>query len=151
MSEIELSQKDDQLFCQYRLYVQMADKISERRQNANKFYIAMISSIFLFISVMINYGDSGEYLYYSIPFISGVGIAICTIWISNIESYRVLNRAKFRIIHELEESLPFPCYTKEQELLTKDNYVQLSRVEKVIPFIFIILFGFLIIFMMLIL
>ena len=42
----ETSLSDSYLFEQYKLYVNMANDISNRRESTNKFYISIISAIF---------------------------------------------------------------------------------------------------------
>jgi len=73
-------------------------------------------------------------------FASLLGLLLCGIWYMNIESYRQLNRGKFKIIHEMEEKLPFQCYKEEWKVLGEgrdySRYRQLTVVEKKVPLIF---------------
>ncbi len=68
-----------------------------------------------------------------------LGILVCAVWWSNVSSFQQLNRAKFQVIHELEQRLPFPCYDKEWELLgqgaDRRKYLQLTRIEKALPLV----------------
>ena len=73
-----------------------------------------------------------------------VGIAICYCWFQIISSYRQLNRAKFKVIHEVERKLPIALFETEWEVLgkgkDKTKYVPISLVERKIPVIFIVLY-----------
>jgi hypothetical protein len=136
---------NEHLLEQYKLYVEMADRISERRMQTNRFYISLLSGLLALLSILV----SGDKFNQTVIFIivSLLGIALCILWHINIRSYRQLNSGKFKVIHEIEQYLPFPCYDKEWELLgegeEKSKYLQLTRVEKYIPFILSIPYIFL--------
>jgi len=129
---------------QYKLYVEMADRISIRRENTNRLYIALLSALLAFfsltlrlnISIFVDLRATNSILFLSV---SVLGIALCFLWYINIRSYRQLNTGKFKIILEMEKYLPFPCYGKEWEILGEGKesrkYLQLTRVEKYIPII----------------
>ncbi len=141
----------EQLLEQYKLYVEMADRTSERRMRTNEFYISLLSVLLALLSILVslsnicsvsissisNIGNPNQTLIFVI--VSLLGIVLCALWHINIRSYRQLNSGKFKIIHEMEQNLPFPCYRKEWEILgegrEKDKYLQLTRVEKYIPLI----------------
>lgn len=118
------------LFEQYKLYVEMANEISNRRDNANKFYLTLIS-LFITIFSIINSitHDSSIFI---IPLI--IIIIICCIWAKTIDSYSTLNIGKFNIINEIEKKLPAKGFTIEWELLIKVySYNKLTIVEKWVP------------------
>ncbi len=128
---------NDHLLEQYKLYVEMADKISERRMQTNKFYISILSALLALLSILISKDSFNQTLTFAI--VSLLGITLSILWYINIKSYRQLNSGKFKIIHEMEQNLPFPCYDREWQILgegkEKNKYLQLTRVEKYIPLI----------------
>jgi|Deesub1362A_J573_1020465.scaffolds.fasta_scaffold04659_7 hypothetical protein len=136
---------NEHLLEQYKLYVEMADRISERRMQTNKFYISLLSGLLALLSILVSVGKLNQTLIFVI--VSLLGIALCILWHINIRSYRQLNSGKFKVIHEMEQNLPFPCYDKEWEILgevkEKSKYLQLTRVEKYIPLILSIPYIFL--------
>jgi len=73
------------------------------------------------------------------------GVAFCYAWKLLIDSYRSLNSAKFRVIHQLEQNLPFAAYDEEWIQLKqgRDSKVHspLSQREAMVPWIFIVLHG----------
>ena len=123
---------------EYKLYVEMADRISSRRAQTNKFYISILSGILAFISITLEKEFLSGYQNLTILAISLLGIGFNVLWYINIQSYRQLNSGKFKVIHEMEQQLPFPCYDREWSLLGegKDSkkYYQLTRVEKYVPY-----------------
>ena len=125
---------------QYKLYVEMADRISQRRDQSNRFYSALLTGLLAVISVVARLSDwqaSGALLSVVLISVGLAGLAVCAIWFTSIRSYKQLNSGKFRIIHEVEEQLPFPLYKKEWDYLRpsagKKKYFQLTRIEQFIP------------------
>jgi len=129
---------------QYKLYVEMADRISARRVQMNSFYISLISGLLALFSIFgnkkifSNFQD-GRLQNIVVLLIGLVGITLCFVWYSNIRSYRQINSVKFKVIHEIEKHMPFPAYEREWEILKKDKeykrYIEQTVVEKYIPFI----------------
>jgi len=127
---------------QYRIYLHIFNNLSDRRQKANEFFLGLNTAIM----AIMGYIESKEVVHISAIFIlvPFVGIAICYCWYEMILSFRQLNRAKFQVIHTLEKKLPISLFGTEWELLGKGQddkkYIPLSRIEKKIPIIFIILY-----------
>ncbi len=128
--------KDNQaLLEQYKGLTESADRVTSKRQTTNNFYLTANS----FLLAAAGYLTSTNYLV--IPLIiSIIGISIATLWFYNIHSYKSLNAAKYKVIHELEEYLPARIYQKEDEYLKKEYY-QLTSIEKIIPIMFGIFYG----------
>lgn len=122
------------LFEQYRIICESADHITEKRQNMNNFYLTINS----FILTVAGYFSTNNF-HNLIPFFaSGIGGIICVIWSTNIDSFKKLNSAKFKVIHELENHLPAQIFKKEEEYLYK--YHKLTSIEKKIPYVFLIFY-----------
>ncbi|WP_424356545.1 RipA family octameric membrane protein [Methanocella sp. MCL-LM] len=124
---------------QYKLYVEMADKISERRSQTNIFYVTLLSAILAVLSVIFEKDQISSFYALILLLISLLGLLLCLIWYYNITSYSQLNSGKFKVIHEMEQQLPFPCYAREWDVLKKGKdkkkYFPLTHVEGWIPFI----------------
>lgn len=133
----------DHLLEQYKLYVEMADRISQRRDQSNKFYATVYSALaaVLLLAVRFDLSDSAS----AIAFLTVgiVGTALAFIWWLNIQSYRAINSAKFEVIQEMETKLPFPGYKREWDILRpadgKPKYLQLTRIEQYVPVVFLLL------------
>ena len=135
----------DHLLDQYKLFVEMADRVSQRRDQSNRFYVTFVSAIAGLLMVLARFGTSVNGIWPVVFLISGLlGTALSFIWFLNIMSYRTLNLAKFDIINDLERQLPYPGYAKEWELLRPANgspkYLQLTRIEQLVPALIILLF-----------
>lgn len=124
---------------QYKLYVEMADRISTRRAQTNRFYISLLSGLLALLSIVVTREGFSGILSVIFMAIAILGIALCFLWYVNIRSYRQLNSGKFKVVHEMEQHLPIPAYEREWEILGKGKeskkYLQLTRVEQFVPFI----------------
>ena len=129
----------EHLLEQYKLYVEMADRISNRRAQTNRFYISLLSGLLALLSIAVGRNLFSDFQTIVFSVISVLGLTLCSLWNINIRSYRQLNSGKFKVIHELEQHLPFPCYDREWEILEEGKkakkYLQLTRVEQYVPFI----------------
>jgi hypothetical protein len=126
------------LLDQYKLYVEMTDRISTRRGQTNSFYISLLSGWLAFLSVGFNknlFSESQDLVFLSV---ASLGVVLCLLWYINIRAYKQLNSGKFKVIHEMEKNLPFPCYERESDILNthknSQGYLQLTNVEQYIPF-----------------
>ncbi len=145
----------DHLLEQYKLYVEMADRISQRREHTNRFYVTLLAALAALLVVLVRFtllGDDGYTTLLNVVILcSGVfGAFLSWVWCLNIQSYRALNSAKFVIIHKLEKQLPFNMYKEEWNLIEKPGhspkYIQLTAIEQYVPIIvlgvFLLLIGY---------
>lgn len=126
------------LLDQYKLYVEMADRISQRRAAANTYFLSVNSAILAFVGYLTS-RDSTENLW----MLSVAGIALCWLWKALITSYRNLNTAKFKIVHAIEKRLPISPYESEWAFMGKGTdpklYRPISHIEGGVPWVFIAL------------
>ncbi len=103
------------LIDQYKIYVQSAEKISDRRLETNKFFLTLNTAIIGAVGfALIKLSDEFTYLLLSATVI---GALISYYWFRIITSYKQLNTGKFRIIHAIERHLPLSLYDTECEEL----------------------------------
>lgn len=127
------------LFAQYQLYIESVEKISDRRQNANNYFITINTVLISFLGILFQ-----AKLLENIPWvksvISMVGIIVCVIFWFLLRSYKQLNTGKFKVIHEIEQKLPLGLYDYEWKVLKEGKnskvYFPFSHIEMVIPWVF---------------
>jgi hypothetical protein len=128
---------------QYRMYLHIFNSTSDRRNKFNEFFLGLNTAIIGVIGYLETKNLLESNFVISL-FAPVVGIAICYCWYKFIISYKKLNRAKFAVIHKIEEKLPLSLFKTEWELLGKGNdkkkYQKLSSIEIKIPIIFTILY-----------
>ena len=139
---------DDHLLEQYKLYVEMADRVSQRRDQSNRFYVTIVSALAAIVVIIARFGvpENGALLETGFLIIGLFGLALSVVWHFNIRSYRTLNSAKFDIINRIEKQLPYAGYNEEWDILSnppsgRPRYQQLTRVEQFVPLIFTALFA----------
>src|SRR5215207_998331 len=114
-------QYQNHLLEEYKLYVQMADKISERRQSANSFFLTVNTALIAFLGLVAtpNVGsDPGVAANPPLPWVlvvSAAGVVLCYTWFRLVRSYKDLNSGKFKVIHAIESRLPSSPYDAEWE------------------------------------
>jgi len=117
---------------QYKLAVEMADRVSARRATANSFFVTVQSA------QVTAFGFSKHEQW---P-LAVAGIVVATAWWLSLRSYRMLNAAKFDVINKMEERLPVAPYRDEWAILDRKDgplhkrYAALSFVEQTDPVAF---------------
>jgi len=121
----------------YKLLVEMADRVSQRRQAANNFYLSANTAIIGASAYIATLGESATNTFV----VAVAGIGVCILWQRNIDSYKTLNEAKFKVINQIEKALPLAPFTAEWSYLDPDGTGTRHRpfhvVEVVVPRIFI--------------
>ncbi len=133
----------DHILEQYKLYVEMADRISQRRQSANTFFLSINTVIVSLSGFVVRSPDkSSESLW--LVFVGLAGLIISYTWYRLIRSYRDLNTGKFVVIHEIEANLPIKPYDAEWVILgegrNKDLYLPFTHIETKVPWVFFTLY-----------
>jgi len=127
---------------QYRLCVETVDKIYDRRIETNKFYISLLTALFALLSLVTGGGFVfGNVKNFVIPAVAFVGILLCIIWVLMIRSYKLMNVAKYEVIHQMENDMGlFHCYEEEWANIQRrkrwQRYIPQAWIEYCIPAIF---------------
>ena len=136
----------DHMLEQYKLYVEMADRVSARRALANTFFLTVNTALLSLVTLYSN----GEFIVevrLNAAILTAVtcGLVVFNVsWWLIIKNYHQLNAGKFRVIHELETKLPAAPYDREWQLLGRGvdpkKYRPLTRLERIVPMAFIIIY-----------
>ena len=122
---------------QYKLYVEMADRISQRRQSANNYFLSV--NILLFSALSYSMDKRFKQTVF-LWLIALVGILVSLIWHRLIRSYKDMNSGKFKVIHEMEQMLGYQPYKREWEKLgegkQKKLYLPFTKIELYVPLVF---------------
>lgn len=137
------SASPEALLEQYKLYVEMADRISQRRGAANTFFLTFNTAI---VGALASFFENVPPEVSVTMYIAAAVLAIA--WAVLLRSYRNLNSAKFMVIGVLEERLPANAYYKaEWKALGEGKdwrrYVPLSAIETVVPAVFFLIYLYL--------
>jgi hypothetical protein len=124
---------------QYKIYVEMADRVSQRRGLANTFFLTVNTAVFTVIGVFLKDFSHVQVWWLIFPLIAILGQ--CFAWFYLVLSYRLLNTAKYEVVGALEERLPASPYWRAERAVLgagKDpkKFWPLSHIEKWIPILF---------------
>ena len=118
---------------QWKTCVEMANSNTEKRTNSNNIFITINAALLAVVSFSLDYKSI---------ILSIVGIAVCVVWLYSIESYKKLSSVKYHIVNEIEMQLPLKPFVHEWEKLNNEKkYLGLTKIEKILPWLFILLYG----------
>jgi hypothetical protein len=125
---------------QYKLYVELTDRVSQRRALANTFFLTLNTAIMTAIGVFWN-EQAGEVSDQWLIFPLVALLTQCLTWYWTIRSYRQLNRVKWAVVGALESRLPAsPWWRAEWAALDKGQnparYWPLTHIEQTVPLVF---------------
>lgn len=135
---------------QYKLYVEMVDRISARRQTANSFFLSINTALLAFAGLLASDGQAPEAPLSWILAVAMAGVLLCYSWYRLVRSYKDLNGGKFRVVHAMERLLPLAPYRAEWESVGRGEdprrYLSFTRLELRVPWIFIALYVILVLY-----
>ena len=124
---------------QYKIYVEMADRVSARRSLTNTFFLTLNTAIFVGIGALLKDPHLVSAWFLVFPLLAL--LVQCGAWFFLVRSYRQLNSAKYTVVGALEERLPAsPYWSAEWKALgegeDKAKYWPLTHLEQWIPTLF---------------
>ena len=129
------------LLRQYEIYVESAEKVSQRRGTANNFFLLVNAAASIALTAL----ATDEAAVWPALFSTLIMIGVCVLWAFTLHSYRQLNSAKWRIVNTIEERLPAAPWTAEWGLLDRGNarrkYMRLTTMEKLAPVLFTLIYA----------
>ena len=116
----------------YKLHAQLADQAASMREGLSKLYSGMVASI-VAASILLHRLklDAGEW---ALPLL---GAVISLSWMASLYSVTGRLSAKQAVLQELEESLPFPFFTKENHEFEKRCVVRRKWSSLLMPIVFL--------------
>lgn len=110
---------------QYKLYVEMVDRLSARRILVNNSFITLTGAGAIAYAAAPASLGGGSAVFFQIG-IALACILLAILWRETIVYYRHLSDAKFLVIHEMEELLPARPYTVEHDYFIKKRKAKLT-------------------------
>lgn len=121
---------------QYKLYVEMTDRIAGRRIAANTFFLTLNTSVLTAFGVF--WTSRPDFPAWLLTFPLVALLADCAAWFYLMRSYQQLSAAKYVVVGALEERLPAsPYWRAEWEALgegkDRSKYWPVTHLERWIP------------------
>lgn len=134
----------DHIFNQYQICINAAEKIAEKRNIANTFFLSLNTFFITCISLSYDKFLSNLTQKWILIFPLMTLLLLCYLWWRLLKSYSQLNYAKYRIIHEYEKHLPSSPYLLEWIILEEGKnpkiHQPLTDIEKIIPIVLSIIY-----------
>lgn len=126
---------------QYKIYVEMSDRINARRSLANTFFLTVHAVILGVLGLSIIQNPSIPQPVFMLFPLFGL-LLLCYAWWRLVQYFRRLSRAKAAVISELEQRLPSSSLQAELMALGEHDkpYNPLKKMEVTLPFLFAILY-----------
>ena len=128
---------------QYKVYVEMADRVSARRSLANTFFMTFHAIILGTLGIVLSHEQIIHRVGFLLFPLLGL-LVMCYAWWCLVRYFRRTMRAKTVVITELEKRMPSsPSGEAERKAMGRENpYGQLKRMEITLPIIFALLYVF---------
>lgn len=127
---------------QYKLCVEMADRVSSRRMISNSFFVGVHTALIAAFTVLLKEKVLTPTIIGLMPFVAV--LLLCFLWWRIVVSYRHLNSGKYKIIQEIEQHLPLAPYDAEWSVLGEGKdpkyYRPITHIENWVPFCFGLLY-----------
>ena len=133
----------------YKLAVASAEGISSQRAVASSYFLTALSALLVVIGLTTKHTWA-----FALP-----GLILSLAWWLLLRSYRLLNQAKFKVIHQMEERLPAQPFTDEWPITEtiadtdeaeavrfrkikqlRGRYAELGVLEQTVPLVFAVTF-----------
>lgn len=133
-----------ELIEQYKAFLETSERLVERRQTVNNFYLSTNTALFTIVAAVLSFLEgTTEKLIISIV-LAFIGIILSMSWRNLLDAYGVLNSSKMKVISIIERKLPLSLYDTEwiimSDKLNSKKYVSFTDGEKKIPNVFMLLY-----------
>ena len=127
---------------QYTSYLEDVGNIGVRHENSRRFYLSVVSALFVFLSMA---GSDGPLTAVHGPvrmLVGSVGIMLCAVWVMHMQSFGAIYRAKFDVLRAIEkERNLFPVFDEEwKHLQANPRFKLLTLIDSLVPVLFAAMF-----------
>lgn len=128
---------------QYKIYIEMTDRISSRRNWTNIFFLTLHTIVVGMMGLSLSRSPSIQQIGLLLMPLMGL-LVLCYAWWRLSQWYRHMLSTRHVIIAQMEQRLPSsPSSAADRQELLQEGYQNpLNRMEKTLPFIFGILYIF---------
>jgi len=134
-------------FEEYKLFTEMTDRLSQRRQNVHTTFEAVLTALFALLYFLAkDMKLHGARLSIPVVIICALGLAVCFVWRELINRYRELLDFRFKKLMKMEEQFTnsVRMFTSEMDFFRKKSCgksaFKFSILERNLPLVFGIVF-----------
>ena len=135
---------------QYKMYVELTDRINERLQRSYYSFLTINSAIVGGLGYFQIYGgsdtaDQSAFISIVLAIISYLGTLSCGAWVISIISHRDLYERRLQIINSIEERLPLSLFYAESKLLEgsfcAELHIPAAKTEALTFILFLVIYN----------
>jgi hypothetical protein len=119
----------------FALLVEQANVIAAARRDTSRFFLAFNSAAFGVLGYIAQ--NTGKLPPTVLIALCGLTGLASILWLFMLRYYGSLSQAKFQVIRQLEEVLPFRPYHLEDEIMRKRSFVGVAVLEQALPLFFL--------------
>ena len=121
----------------YKLHAELAEQASAQRENLNKLYSGMVTSI-VAASVLLHRVAPDSETMWALPML---GMIVSLSWMGSLRSATGRLSAKHAVLVELETELPFGFFTRENAKFDSLGVLRRKRSGWLMPAMFLLMCG----------
>jgi len=125
----------------YLYYADQTEKLITRRGANSRYFLTVNAGLSSVTGLVLELEPEGSIWTAALPI---AGIIACTVWWLLTRSYRILTKARFSVITEMEARLPVAPYTDEWRMIKNgtaySQYKSIAHQEAIVPLVFIALY-----------
>src|SRR5512136_2733522 len=110
---------------QYKLYVETTDRVSDRRNTTNTFFLTANTLLVTIFGAIVTTTITSSIIWIILFALAGVVFSFA--WLFIVRSYGQLNGGKFSIIKDVEKKLPLALHEAEWKVLGEGRDPKLYR------------------------
>jgi hypothetical protein len=127
---------------QYKSYLQDVGNIGTRPENSRRFYLSVVSALFVFLSMA---GKDGPLKVVEGPvrtLVGMVGVILCVVWVMHMQSFGAIYKAKFDVLRAIEKECNlFHVFDEEwKHLRANPRFKLLTLIDSAVPVLFAAMF-----------
>lgn len=125
----------------YLYYAGQTESLINRRGTNSRYFLTVNAGLSSVTGLVLELEPAGSIWTAALPI---AGIIVCTVWWLLTRSYRILTKARFDVINEMEARLPAAPYTDEWRMIKNGSaysqYKSIARQEAIVPLVFVALY-----------
>src|SRR6185295_5641237 len=98
-------------FEEFKLYYESTEKVTERRLSANTWNYSICIGIILAIAGIVKWSSGTQPFFYigliAVFLLSTMAILFCSLWLGQIQDFKYLNNAKFKVLNDMAPRIEF--------------------------------------------
>lgn len=131
----------EHLLEQYKILADSLNGLRAVKEQTNRSHTATISIVVVAASLLTRDKMFTEVPAVILSLLPLLGLSLCVIWFFNIRSFGLTMASRYRVLHEMEERLPYPCFRKALEYMGEQEKVRrLTKSEQFLPVVFAVVF-----------